>query len=60
MDRDPGERDVPLPPAKGDSDLRGQTPDDMEPPPDALLVVRGLKKYFPIRKGFFNRHVGDV
>jgi len=49
-----------LPPAKGDSDLRGQTPDDMEPPEDALLVVRGLKKYFPIRKGLFNRHVGDV
>jgi oligopeptide transport system ATP-binding protein len=49
-----------LPPAKGDSDLRGHTPDDLEPPPDALLVVRGLKKYFPIRKGFFNRHVGDV
>jgi oligopeptide transport system ATP-binding protein len=49
-----------LPPAKGDSDLRGQTPDDVEPPPDALLVVRGLKKYFPIRKGFFSRHVGDV
>ncbi|HEX8695313.1 MAG TPA: dipeptide ABC transporter ATP-binding protein [Longimicrobium sp.] len=49
-----------LPPAKGDSDLRGQTPDDLEPPPDALLVVKGLKKYFPIHKGFFNRHVGDV
>jgi oligopeptide/dipeptide ABC transporter ATP-binding protein len=49
-----------LPPAKGDSDLRGQTPDDMEPPDDALLVVRRLKKYFPIRKGLFNRHVGDV
>jgi oligopeptide transport system ATP-binding protein len=49
-----------LPPPKGDSDLRGQTPDDMEPPADALLVVRGLKKYFPIRKGFFQRHVGDV
>jgi oligopeptide/dipeptide ABC transporter ATP-binding protein len=32
----------------------------MEPPADSLLVVRGLKKYFPIRKGFFNRHVGDV
>ena len=57
--RAPAERDV-LPPAKGDSDLRGETPDDMEPPPDALLVVRGLKKYFPIKKGFFNRHVGDV
>jgi oligopeptide/dipeptide ABC transporter ATP-binding protein len=49
-----------LPPAKGDSDLRGQTPDEMEPPSDALLVVRGLKKYFPIRKGLFSRHVGDV
>ncbi len=49
-----------LPPAKGDSDLRGQTPDQMEPPADSLLVVRGLKKYFPIRKGFFNSHVGDV
>jgi oligopeptide/dipeptide ABC transporter ATP-binding protein len=23
-------------------------------------VVSGLKKYFPIHKGFFNRHVGDV
>jgi oligopeptide/dipeptide ABC transporter ATP-binding protein len=23
-------------------------------------VVRGLKKYFPIHKGFFNSHVGDV
>jgi oligopeptide/dipeptide ABC transporter ATP-binding protein len=49
-----------LPPAKGDSDLRGQTPDEMEPPDDALLVVRRLKKWFPIRKGLLNRHVGDV
>jgi oligopeptide/dipeptide ABC transporter ATP-binding protein len=52
--------DAPLPPAKGDSDLRGQTPDDLEPPADSLLVVRQLKKYFPIRKGFFSRHTGDV
>ena len=49
-----------LPPAKGDSELGGQTPDEMEPPEDALLVVRRLKKYFPIHKGLFNRHVGDV
>jgi oligopeptide/dipeptide ABC transporter ATP-binding protein len=49
-----------LPPAKGDSDLRGSTPDDLEPPSDALLVVRKLKKYFPIREGFFQRHTGDV
>jgi oligopeptide transport system ATP-binding protein len=56
---EPAERQE-LPPAKGDSDLRGATPDQMEPPSDALLWVRGLKKYFPIRKGFFQRHVGDV
>jgi oligopeptide/dipeptide ABC transporter ATP-binding protein len=49
-----------LPPARGNSDLRGSTPDDMEPPEDALLVVRQLKKYFPIRSGFFQTHSGDV
>jgi oligopeptide transport system ATP-binding protein len=56
---EPGE-DRSLPPAKGDSDLRGQTPNDMEAPADALLVVRDLKKYFPIHKGFFQRHSGDI
>src|SRR5688572_24031262 len=61
IDRLPEPReDLPLPPARGNSDLRGQTPDDIEPPADALLVVRKLQKYFPIRKGFFSRHVGDV
>jgi peptide/nickel transport system ATP-binding protein len=25
-----------------------------------LIEVKGLKKYFPIRKGFLNRHIGDV
>jgi len=25
-----------------------------------LIEVRGMKKYFPIRKGIFQRHVGDV
>ncbi len=50
----------PLPPAKGDSDRRGQTPDDLEPPSDALLIVRQLRKYFPIRSGFFSRHTGDI
>ena len=25
-----------------------------------LIEVKGLKKYFPIRKGVFSRHVGDV
>jgi peptide/nickel transport system ATP-binding protein len=27
---------------------------------DILLDVKGLKKYFPIKKGFFNAKVGDV
>jgi len=27
---------------------------------DNLLEVEGLKKYFPIHKGFLKRHVGDV
>lgn len=58
--RIPGEEKEDLPPAKGDSDLRGQTPDDVEPPQDALVVVRQLKKYFPIERGFFSRHVGDI
>ena len=44
-----------LPPAKGDSDVRGRTPDDVPPPDDALLVVRGLKKHFPVRAGFLSR-----
>jgi oligopeptide transport system ATP-binding protein len=30
------------------------------PPPKVLLSVRGLKKHFPIRKGFFSRQVGAV
>lgn len=29
-------------------------------PESPLLKVEHLKKYFPIRKGFFRRHVGDV
>jgi oligopeptide/dipeptide ABC transporter ATP-binding protein len=49
-----------LPPPKGDSDLRGLTPDDVPAPDDALLEVRGLKKYFPIRGGFFGRERGAV
>jgi oligopeptide transport system ATP-binding protein len=50
-----------LPPAKGDSDLGGRTPDDVEPPADALVVVRGLKTHFPIRKGaLLGRQVGAV
>jgi oligopeptide/dipeptide ABC transporter ATP-binding protein len=50
-----------LPPAKGDSDLRGTTPDQIAPPNDALLVVRGLRTHFPIRKGaLLGRQVGVV
>ena len=49
-----------LPPAKGDSDLGGRVLGAVPAPPDALLEVRDLKKYFPIRKGLLSRHVGDV
>jgi oligopeptide/dipeptide ABC transporter ATP-binding protein len=50
-----------LPPAKGDSDLSGRTLDDTPPPPDALLVVRGLRTHFPIRKGgLMGRQVGVI
>lgn len=49
-----------LPASKGDSDLRGRTPDDIAPPVDALLDVRALAKHFPIRRGFFGREVGAV
>ncbi|HEX6309081.1 MAG TPA: ABC transporter ATP-binding protein [Longimicrobiales bacterium] len=52
--------DTELPPAKGDSDVRGLTPDDMPAPGNSLLEVRGLKKYFPIRGGFFGRDRGAV
>ena len=45
---------VDLPPAKGDSDLEGRRLEDVEAP-DALMDVRRLKKYFPIRSGFFSR-----
>ncbi|HUE76379.1 MAG TPA: ABC transporter ATP-binding protein [Longimicrobiales bacterium] len=43
-----------LPPAKGDSDLRGRTLDEVDPG-DALIHVRGLKKHFPLRSGFLGR-----
>jgi oligopeptide/dipeptide ABC transporter ATP-binding protein len=49
-----------LPPAKGDSDLRGLTPDDVAAPADALLEVRGLRKYFPQKGGFFGRQRDPV
>lgn len=49
-----------LPPAKGDSDLRGRTPADLQAPSDTLVEVRELKKHFPIRKGLFGRTIGQV
>ena len=32
----------------------------IETNPDNILEVRGLKKYFPIKAGLLQRHVGDV
>ena len=33
-------------------------PSQSETPP--LMQVEGLRKYFPVRDGFFNRKIGDV
>ena len=52
--------DTALPPAKGDSDLGGRVVDDVAPPPDALLDVRGLQVHFPIRSGLLSRQTGTV
>jgi oligopeptide/dipeptide ABC transporter ATP-binding protein len=43
-------------------DQATQTKPETKPsqPPKVLLSVRGLKKHFPIRKGFFSRQVGAV
>ncbi len=49
-----------LPPSKGDSELGGRTPDDLEAPADVLLDVRGLQKHFPIRRGLLSKQVGAV
>ncbi len=51
---------VPLAPPKGDSDVRGRTPDQVVRPQDTLLEVKGLKKYFPIRSGLLSRTTGQV
>ncbi len=58
--RAPGSGSPSLPPARGDSDLRGATPDTLPSPPDTLVAVRDLRKYFPVRRGFFARQVGEV
>jgi oligopeptide/dipeptide ABC transporter ATP-binding protein len=49
-----------LPPPKGDSDVRGRTPDEVPAAQDVLLRVHGLKKYFPIRRGLLSKTVGHV
>ncbi|MGH7466541.1 MAG: ABC transporter ATP-binding protein [Longimicrobiales bacterium] len=40
--------------------MRGRTPDDATPPSDVLLQVKGLKKYFPIKRGLLGKTVGHV
>ncbi len=42
-----------------ESYLNGRTLDEV-PAPDALIDVRGLKKYFPIRSGFFSRVTANL
>jgi oligopeptide/dipeptide ABC transporter ATP-binding protein len=54
MDREP------LPPAKGDSDLGGRVLEDVTPPADALLDVRGLVCHFEVRRGLLGRKAGVV
>jgi oligopeptide/dipeptide ABC transporter ATP-binding protein len=49
-----------LPQAKGDSDTGGATPDGLTPPDDTLLLVRGLRTWFPIRRGLLGRVAGHV
>jgi oligopeptide/dipeptide ABC transporter ATP-binding protein len=49
-----------LPAPRGNSDPGGLTPDDTGPPPDALLDVRRLKKYFSMRGGFLGRERAAV
>jgi len=51
---------VDLPPGTGDSDTGGRTPDQVAAPAEVLLEVRGLKKYYPIRRGVLAREVGAV
>jgi len=48
-----------LPPARGAGEPDGRRAEDAHPP-DALLDVRGLKKYFPARRGVFGRARGVV
>ena len=55
-----GESAHELAPARGNSELGGRTPEDVAAPPDTLLEVRGLRKYFPVRRGVLGRRVGDV
>src|SRR6266849_8091706 len=35
-------------------------PNDRGGPAQPMLIVRNLRKYFPIRAGVFNRKIGDV
>lgn len=56
----PAEPDTTLAPARGNSDTGGRTVDDLAAPDDALLEVRGLRTWFPVRRGLLSRVVGNV
>jgi len=51
---------IELPPAKGDSDEGGRRFEEVPPPADALVTVRGLTRDFPVQRGLFGRRSGQV
>jgi oligopeptide transport system ATP-binding protein len=44
----------------GENAVESNSGQAMNQAPEVLLKIRGIKKHFPIRKGFFNKQVGAV
>jgi oligopeptide/dipeptide ABC transporter ATP-binding protein len=40
--------------------LSSPQPEPTGSPPSTLIQLKGVRKHFPIRKGFFNRQVGEI